>query len=93
MVLFFSCILFIYELKFTDNAFSLFLTQHGASQEDFIRGSRDQNARDVVYDIASQAHVHLQHVWKAILLSALRWEMCCMLPNNLSILHAIMQLD
>ncbi|KAM9724501.1 NADH dehydrogenase (ubiquinone) complex I, assembly factor 6 isoform 1-T1 [Menidia menidia] len=34
---------------------------HGASQEDFIRGSREQNIRDVVYDIASQAHVHLQH--------------------------------
>ncbi|KAG7232397.1 hypothetical protein INR49_008905 [Caranx melampygus] len=30
--------------------------------EDFIRGSREQNVRDVVYDIASQAHVHLQHV-------------------------------
>ncbi|KAG7218382.1 hypothetical protein INR49_020433 [Caranx melampygus] len=38
--------------------------QHGASQEDFIRGSREQNVRDVVYDIASQAHVHLQHVCK-----------------------------
>ncbi|TRY86796.1 hypothetical protein DNTS_022602 [Danionella cerebrum] len=35
---------------------------HGASQEDFIRGSRDKNVRDVVYDIASQAHVHLEHV-------------------------------
>uniref|UniRef100_UPI003AABB873 NADH dehydrogenase (ubiquinone) complex I, assembly factor 6 isoform X3 n=1 Tax=Centroberyx gerrardi TaxID=166262 RepID=UPI003AABB873 len=35
---------------------------HGASQEDFIRSSRQQNVRDVVYDIASQAHVHLQHV-------------------------------
>ncbi|XP_013874377.1 NADH dehydrogenase (ubiquinone) complex I, assembly factor 6 isoform X2 [Austrofundulus limnaeus] len=35
---------------------------HGASQEDFIRGSREQKVRDVVYDIASQAHVHLQHV-------------------------------
>ncbi|XP_030638202.1 NADH dehydrogenase (ubiquinone) complex I, assembly factor 6 isoform X3 [Chanos chanos] len=35
---------------------------HGASQEDFIRGSREQNVRDVIYDIASQAHVHLQHV-------------------------------
>ncbi|KAJ8411629.1 hypothetical protein AAFF_G00164370 [Aldrovandia affinis] len=34
---------------------------HGASQEDFIRGSREQNVRDVVYDIASQAHTHLQH--------------------------------
>lgn len=52
--------------RFTDNAFSLFLTQHGASQEDFIRGSRDQNVRDVVYDIASQAHVHLQHVCEAL---------------------------
>ncbi|XP_029307734.1 NADH dehydrogenase (ubiquinone) complex I, assembly factor 6 isoform X4 [Cottoperca gobio] len=34
---------------------------HGASQEDFIRRSQEQNVRDVVYDIASQAHVHLQH--------------------------------
>ncbi|XP_059920211.1 NADH dehydrogenase (ubiquinone) complex I, assembly factor 6 isoform X1 [Gadus macrocephalus] len=34
---------------------------HGASQEDFIRGSREQNVRDVTYDIASQAHVHLEH--------------------------------
>uniref|UniRef100_A0A8C7ZCF2 NADH dehydrogenase (ubiquinone) complex I, assembly factor 6 n=1 Tax=Oryzias sinensis TaxID=183150 RepID=A0A8C7ZCF2_9TELE len=34
---------------------------HGASQEDFIRGRREQNVRDVVYDIASQAHAHLQH--------------------------------
>ncbi|XP_056618968.1 NADH dehydrogenase (ubiquinone) complex I, assembly factor 6 isoform X2 [Triplophysa dalaica] len=34
---------------------------HGASQEDFIRDSREQNIRDVAYDIASQAHVHLQH--------------------------------
>ncbi|XP_017336469.1 NADH dehydrogenase (ubiquinone) complex I, assembly factor 6 isoform X1 [Ictalurus punctatus] len=34
---------------------------HGTSQEDFIRGSREQNVRDVVYDIASQAHIHLQH--------------------------------
>ncbi|XP_059195211.1 NADH dehydrogenase (ubiquinone) complex I, assembly factor 6 isoform X2 [Centropristis striata] len=34
---------------------------HGASQEDFIRGSREQHVRDVTYDIASQAHVHLQH--------------------------------
>uniref|UniRef100_A0A671QGP0 NADH:ubiquinone oxidoreductase complex assembly factor 6 n=1 Tax=Sinocyclocheilus anshuiensis TaxID=1608454 RepID=A0A671QGP0_9TELE len=51
----------IYQQRVTDNAFSLFLTQHGASQEDFIRGSRDLNVRDVVYDIASQAHVHLQN--------------------------------
>ncbi|XP_028282122.1 NADH dehydrogenase (ubiquinone) complex I, assembly factor 6 isoform X2 [Parambassis ranga] len=34
---------------------------HGASQEDFIRGSQEKKIRDVVYDIASQAHVHLQH--------------------------------
>ncbi|XP_068180028.1 NADH dehydrogenase (ubiquinone) complex I, assembly factor 6 isoform X2 [Antennarius striatus] len=35
---------------------------HGVSQEDFIRSRRDQNIRDVTYDIASQAYVHLQHV-------------------------------
>ncbi|XP_057689220.1 NADH dehydrogenase (ubiquinone) complex I, assembly factor 6 isoform X2 [Corythoichthys intestinalis] len=34
---------------------------HGASQEDFIRRSQEQHVRDVVYDIASQAHIHLQH--------------------------------
>ncbi|CAN9513892.1 unnamed protein product [Ophioblennius macclurei] len=34
---------------------------HGASQEDFIRGSQEPNIREVVYDIASQAHVHLEH--------------------------------
>ncbi|KAJ3597655.1 hypothetical protein NHX12_001172 [Muraenolepis orangiensis] len=35
---------------------------HGASQEDFIRGSQEQKVRDVIYDIASQAHIHLEHV-------------------------------
>lgn len=35
--------------------------QHGASQEDFIRGSRERVVRDVVFDIAGQAHAHLQH--------------------------------
>ncbi|XP_061531714.1 NADH dehydrogenase (ubiquinone) complex I, assembly factor 6 isoform X3 [Phycodurus eques] len=34
---------------------------HGVSQEDFIRRSREQDVRDVVYDVASQAHVHLQN--------------------------------
>ncbi|XP_051920500.1 NADH dehydrogenase (ubiquinone) complex I, assembly factor 6 isoform X2 [Hippocampus zosterae] len=34
---------------------------HRASQEDFIRRSQEQSIRDVVYDIASQAHVHLEH--------------------------------
>uniref|UniRef100_A0A8C6T6P5 NADH:ubiquinone oxidoreductase complex assembly factor 6 n=1 Tax=Neogobius melanostomus TaxID=47308 RepID=A0A8C6T6P5_9GOBI len=36
--------------------------KHGASQEEFIRGSRDGAVKDVVFDIASQAHAHLQHV-------------------------------
>lgn len=35
--------------------------KHGASQEEFIRGSRDSSVKDVVFDIASQAHAHLQH--------------------------------
>ncbi|XP_078543139.1 NADH dehydrogenase (ubiquinone) complex I, assembly factor 6 isoform X2 [Lissotriton helveticus] len=34
---------------------------HGVSQEDFIRGSQDKPVRDVAFDLASQAHVHLEH--------------------------------
>ncbi|XP_070239097.1 NADH dehydrogenase (ubiquinone) complex I, assembly factor 6 isoform X3 [Bos mutus] len=34
---------------------------HGVSQEDFLRKSQDRNVRDVVYDVASQAHLHLKH--------------------------------
>ncbi|XP_072266991.1 NADH dehydrogenase (ubiquinone) complex I, assembly factor 6 isoform X1 [Pyxicephalus adspersus] len=34
---------------------------HGASQEDFIRGSQERNVKDVIFDIASQAHIHLEH--------------------------------
>ncbi|KAG8441766.1 hypothetical protein GDO86_010806 [Hymenochirus boettgeri] len=34
---------------------------HGASQEDFIRGRQERNVQDVIFDIASQAHIHLEH--------------------------------
>nr|XP_023961036.1 NADH dehydrogenase (ubiquinone) complex I, assembly factor 6 isoform X1 [Chrysemys picta bellii] len=34
---------------------------HGVSQEDFIRANQEKNVRDVIYNIASQAHVHLEH--------------------------------
>ncbi|KAM8967886.1 NADH dehydrogenase (ubiquinone) complex I, assembly factor 6 [Pelodytes ibericus] len=34
---------------------------HGASQEDFIRGRQEKNVKDVIFDIASQAHIHLEH--------------------------------
>ncbi|XP_020379901.1 NADH dehydrogenase (ubiquinone) complex I, assembly factor 6 isoform X2 [Rhincodon typus] len=34
---------------------------HGVSQEDFIRGNCGKNVRDVIFDVASQAHVHLEH--------------------------------
>ncbi|XP_045752167.1 NADH dehydrogenase (ubiquinone) complex I, assembly factor 6 isoform X2 [Mirounga angustirostris] len=34
---------------------------HGVSQEDFVRKSQDKNVRDVIYDIAGQAHLHLKH--------------------------------
>ncbi|XP_029868740.1 NADH dehydrogenase (ubiquinone) complex I, assembly factor 6 isoform X1 [Aquila chrysaetos chrysaetos] len=34
---------------------------HGVSQEDFIRGKQEKNMRDVIYDVASQAHIHLEH--------------------------------
>ncbi|KAM5137259.1 NADH dehydrogenase (ubiquinone) complex I, assembly factor 6 isoform 1-T1 [Callospermophilus lateralis] len=35
--------------------------QHGVSQEDFLRRNQNKNVRDVIYDIASQAHLHLKH--------------------------------
>ncbi|XP_039594883.1 NADH dehydrogenase (ubiquinone) complex I, assembly factor 6 isoform X1 [Polypterus senegalus] len=34
---------------------------HGISQEDIMRGSQEKPVKDVIYDIACQAHVHLQH--------------------------------
>ncbi|XP_026561731.1 NADH dehydrogenase (ubiquinone) complex I, assembly factor 6 isoform X2 [Pseudonaja textilis] len=34
---------------------------HGVSQEDFIRNNEAKKIKDIVYDIASQAHVHLEH--------------------------------
>ncbi|XP_077023366.1 NADH dehydrogenase (ubiquinone) complex I, assembly factor 6 isoform X2 [Tamandua tetradactyla] len=34
---------------------------HDVSQEDFVRKNQDKNVRDVIYDIASQAHLHLKH--------------------------------
>ncbi|VFV20658.1 upf0551 protein c8orf38 [Lynx pardinus] len=34
---------------------------HGVSQEDFLRQNQAKNVRDVIYDIASQAHLHLKH--------------------------------
>ncbi|XP_021564881.1 NADH dehydrogenase (ubiquinone) complex I, assembly factor 6 [Carlito syrichta] len=34
---------------------------HGVSQEDFLRRNQDKNVRNVIYDIASQAHLHLKH--------------------------------
>lgn len=37
------------------------MMKHGVSQEDVIRGSQEQNLKDTVYDIASQAHQHVEH--------------------------------
>nr|XP_044999548.1 NADH dehydrogenase (ubiquinone) complex I, assembly factor 6 isoform X1 [Jaculus jaculus] len=34
---------------------------HGVSQEDILRRNQNKNVRDVIYDIASQAHLHLKH--------------------------------
>lgn len=51
-----------------------FPTQHGVSQEDFLRKNQDKNVRDVIYDIASQAHLHLKHV------SSLSAKPCRKLP-------------
>nr|XP_039270424.1 NADH dehydrogenase (ubiquinone) complex I, assembly factor 6-like [Styela clava] len=38
-----------------------FLSKHLVSQEQIFRGSEEQNVRDLIYDLASQAHIHLQH--------------------------------
>ncbi|KAK7063020.1 NADH dehydrogenase (ubiquinone) complex I, assembly factor 6 [Halocaridina rubra] len=38
------------------------LMAHKVSQENIIRGSQDQNVKDVVFDIASTAHHHIEHV-------------------------------
>ncbi|XP_007532249.2 NADH dehydrogenase (ubiquinone) complex I, assembly factor 6 isoform X3 [Erinaceus europaeus] len=34
---------------------------HGVSQEDFLQKNQDKSVRNVIYDIASQAHLHLNH--------------------------------
>lgn len=34
---------------------------HNVSQEDIIRGNKDQKVKDVIFDIATTAHHHLQH--------------------------------
>ena len=38
------------------------VTQYGASQEDFLRGNVTQAVRDATFDLASLAHTHLQKV-------------------------------
>ncbi|XP_072708260.1 NADH dehydrogenase (ubiquinone) complex I, assembly factor 6 isoform X2 [Ciconia boyciana] len=57
---------------------------HGVSQEDFIRGKQEKNVRDVIYDIASQAHIHLEHV-------ALDDYLCNMRRVDFNIFHPRLQ--
>ncbi|XP_075561529.1 NADH dehydrogenase (ubiquinone) complex I, assembly factor 6 isoform X3 [Pelecanus crispus] len=57
---------------------------HGVSQEDFIRGKQEKNVRDVIYDIASQAHIHLEHV-------ALDDYLCNMRKVDFNIFHPSLQ--
>jgi NADH dehydrogenase [ubiquinone] 1 alpha subcomplex assembly factor 6 len=38
------------------------LVKHGISQEHFIRYKDKEKVREVVYDIASQAHIHYKKV-------------------------------
>ena len=47
---------------YSDNASLFMFSQHGVSQEDVLRGSQGQATKDVAYDVASQAHTHLEHV-------------------------------
>nr|XP_027226858.1 NADH dehydrogenase (ubiquinone) complex I, assembly factor 6-like [Penaeus vannamei] len=37
------------------------MMEHSVSQEDVVRGIRDQKMKDVIYDIASIAHQHIEH--------------------------------
>ncbi|XP_042884263.1 NADH dehydrogenase (ubiquinone) complex I, assembly factor 6-like [Penaeus japonicus] len=37
------------------------MMQHGVSQEEVVRGVRDQKVKDVIYDVASVAHQHIEH--------------------------------
>ena len=39
-----------------------FTLQHNVSQEDIIRGCREQRMKDLVFDIAGNANVHLETV-------------------------------
>ena len=41
---------------------SLFLLQHGVSQESVVHCSRDKPMKDIVFEIASQANTHLNTV-------------------------------
>lgn len=38
------------------------LLQHGVAQERVLRGSRDQEVRDVIFDVATRAKQHLDKV-------------------------------
>lgn len=38
-----------------------FLAKHGVSQEELMKGEDSQKIRDLIHDLASQAHVHLEH--------------------------------
>ncbi|KAA0191084.1 hypothetical protein HAZT_HAZT001975 [Hyalella azteca] len=37
------------------------LAQHGISEEEVLRGCREQKLKEVVYDIASHSHQHIEH--------------------------------
>ena len=47
--------------------------QHGASQEDFLRGNVTQAVRDATFDLASLAHTHLQKVIPTIQRACISW--------------------
>ncbi|XP_045581893.1 NADH dehydrogenase (ubiquinone) complex I, assembly factor 6 isoform X1 [Procambarus clarkii] len=56
------------------------MLKHDVSQEEVIRGSKEQKVKDVVYDTASLAHQHLNHA-RSLLKSVPKDARVCLLPS------------
>ncbi|XP_071537755.1 NADH dehydrogenase (ubiquinone) complex I, assembly factor 6 [Panulirus ornatus] len=56
------------------------MMKHGVSQEDVIRGGREQKVKDVIYDVASQSYQHLEHA-RSFLNDVPKEARVCLLPS------------
>ena len=48
----------------------LSLLQHGVSQQEIIRGSREQKVKDLIFEIASEAHAEMETVGSVLVLKS-----------------------